>query len=176
MEPEALERRWLQAIQERIKEIFNILCMPVRPLHLIRAIAPMRCSLERPEAKEVQQEPKWKTRGCEAAQAAHRGSPMEPEALERRWLQAIPERVKEIFDILCMPVRPLHLVNALALMRCSLERLLELEDTEQCLEQEDSGLDLAIRELEDVEVRLEPEDSGLEPEGSGRQVFGAPPH
>ena len=101
---------------------------------------------------------------------------MEPEALERRWLQAIPERVKEIFDILCMAVRPLHLVNALALMRCSLERLLELEDTEQCLEQEDSGLDQAIRELEDVEVRLEPEDSGLEPEGSGRHVLGAPPH
>ena len=75
-----------------------------------------------------------------------------------------------------MRVTPLHLVRAIAPTRCPLERLLELEDTEQCLEQEDSGLDLAIRELEDVEVRLEPEDSGLEPEGSGRHVLGAPPH
>ena len=130
MEPEALERRWLQAIRE-------------------------------PEALEQH---RWPLANLES------------EVLERRWPQAILERIKEIFDILCMPVKPLHLINALALMRCSLERLLELEDTEQCLEQEDSGLDLAIRELEDAEVRLEPEDSGLEPEGSGQHAMGAPPH
>ena len=91
---------------------------------------------------------------------------MEPEALECRWLQAIQERIKEIP---CMPVRPLHLVRAIAPTRCPLERLLELEDTEQCLEREDSGLDLAIRELEDVDVRLEPEDCG-------QHAMGAPPH
>ena len=122
----------------------------MRPLHLVRAIAPTRCPLERPEAKEAQQEPKWKTRGCEAT--------------------------KEILDSLCMRVTPLHLVRAIAPTRCPLERLLELEDTEQCLEREDSGLDLAIRELENVDVRLEPEDTGLEPEGSGQHAMGAPPH
>ena len=75
-----------------------------------------------------------------------------------------------------MPVRPLHVIRAIAPMMCSPGRPLELEDTEQCLEREDSGLDLAIRELEDVDVRLEPEDSGLEPEGSGQHAMGAPPH
>ena len=54
-----------------------------------------------------------------------------------------------------MPVRPLHLVRAIAPTRCPLERLLELED---------------------VDVRLEPEDSGLEPEGSGQHAMEAPHH
>ena len=85
--------------------------MPVRPLHLVRAIAPTRCPLERPEAKEAQQEPKWMIHGCEAT--------------------------KEILDSLCMRLTPLHHVRAIAPTWCPLERLLEPEDSG--LEPEGSG-------------------------------------
>ena len=46
-------------------EVARMLLEPevARMLHLVRAIAPTMCPLERPETKEAQQEPKWTIHG-----------------------------------------------------------------------------------------------------------------